>query len=389
MPLGPARSFLVCLSLLLSSCRCVTFDGAVFRCDETGGCPAGQRCAQPTEPEAGFCIPLNDGVDGGLPPGVRAVDLVFANQNNGALDGFVVLVALEGATTEAALVANPSTDLRFYDPDTQQNLPFQIDTWNPAGESLLWVLVPNIAANSATDRITLYFGEGAGGQEDPTGHTVFGDYSAVWHLGPGAVSNSANAQFTGTRIGGTTDQGRVGNALRWSGTGDQRVTFDNGAALFDSWGPFSLELWIRPDYASLSALNAEAGVLDKGGGLNLGRVFRANPDAVFQVDMHFRVPPNDSYLGTAVALQQWTWLVYDFDGLNLVLYVNGVEDGRDIYSATTTLRSGTNPFFLGDRSTPLQGAIDEVRIAQRSHDASWMRAQYLSMTRAFVAFQPR
>jgi Concanavalin A-like lectin/glucanases superfamily/Domain of unknown function (DUF2341) len=384
------RWLFLCLSLTLSACRCVSFDGAVFHCDEGGGCPEGQRCAVDPEPEAGFCIPLGVSPDGGpLPEGVRVLDLVFSNQNNAALDGFVVLVALDSATIDYALVPNPSTDLRFYDPDTNQDLPFQIDTWNPGGESTLWVKVPNIAANSTTDRITLLWGVGAGGQEDPTGHTVFDAWTAVWHLGSGPVANAARAQHAGTRTGGTSDKGKVGGALRWTGPGDQRVTFDSAATLFDGWGAFSLELWIRPDYASVAALGTEGGVLDKGGGLNLGRVFRSNQQAVLQVDMHFTVSPNDSFLGTDLPLQAWTWVVYDFDGQNLVLYVDGVEAARDIYSAVTTLRRGNNPFYLGDNSNALLGALDEVRIAQSSHTADWVRAQHLSMTRAFIRFEPR
>ncbi|MBX7101377.1 MAG: DUF2341 domain-containing protein [Myxococcaceae bacterium] len=405
---------------LVPACQfAVPADGLTYRCEADGGCPTGLVCVSQgafglcLRPDAGTSdggtvdagtsdggldaggvdAGKNDGgaLDGGAP--LAVYDLIFDNADGGSLDGFPVLIAIAGDSIRAATIQDPRTQLRFFDPDTQTDLPFQIDTWAPNAESLVWVRVPNIAP-TRTDRITLMVGPDAGGHEDATGQSVFGAYAGVWHLGPGALDDSSGSGHHGTSVGAGLDAGFLGSAVTYVSTGDEHVELDGGDALFNGWGAFTLELWLRADYATVSASFGEHGVLDQGGGISLGRVFAVgnapNRSLVFQTDMHFTPNAEAAYLNAELPLQQWTWFVYTFDGHTIVMYADGVEATRqELTSAASKLLASQNPLFFGDRSGPLLGGLDEVRISRTAFSPAWIAAQHRSMRRSFVTLVRR
>ena len=73
-------------------------------------------------------------------------------------------------------------DLRFADADGNL-LASEVDTWNPDGESLVWVKVPSFNTSTV---ITAYYGNG---NPDPvTASEVWSNgYVGVWHLNESAV----------------------------------------------------------------------------------------------------------------------------------------------------------------------------------------------------------
>ena len=389
----------------------------LYRCEADGGCPRELVCSTRAE-TAGFCVPLDGGtadggpLDGGAADGgaadagqldggpidagkldgggpVVVFDLIFDNSDGGSLDGFPVLVAID---RDLLSVSDPSSELRFFDPDTQADLPFQIDSWNPTGESTIWVRVPNLAPGTA-DRITLFAGPGAGGHEDATGKSVFGAYAGVWHLGPSALTDSSGSGHDAVAIGASPDAGHIGGALRFLPPGDQHVEFDGGQVLFDGWAAFSLELWLRADYAMLMGSMPEGGVLNKGGGINLGRVFATggpgSRSLLFQTDMHF-ASTESCFLNADLPLRTWTWFVYTFDGHSVVMYADGVEVNRFTSThASTALVSDQGQFILGSPGSPINGSIDEVRISRTALSPKWLLAQHRSMTRRLISFVRR
>ena len=54
---------------------------------------------------------------------------------------FPVLVTLDATKIDYSLIADPAKDLRFEDA-TQAPIAHEIEHWNPAGESIVWIRVP-------------------------------------------------------------------------------------------------------------------------------------------------------------------------------------------------------------------------------------------------------
>jgi hypothetical protein len=84
--------------------------------------------------------------------------------------------------------------------------------------------------------------------------------------------------------------------------------------------------------------------------------------------------------------------VWDRDG-DMEIYVDGVSDGTlDISSHSAVDISNTNSWVIGSNcnagcassSNQFGGIIDEVRIDRTARSADWIKAQYLSMTDAFI-----
>jgi hypothetical protein len=109
--------------------------------------------------------------------------LTFDNSSRGSsLLDFPVLVVLDGGWFDYSQTQDAGQDLRFFDDDGSTPLPYEIEEWNEAGTSYVWVKVPQIDANSDTDFIWMYYGDPtAVDDQDPPGVWTAG-YVAVWHL---------------------------------------------------------------------------------------------------------------------------------------------------------------------------------------------------------------
>jgi len=288
-----------------------------------------------------------------------------------------VMVPLDRVGTT---VPDPFTDLRFHDPRTDQDLPFEIDHWDPAGESIVWVRVPRIAARSTTDRILMYSGPDAGGAEAAA--ATWQGYDAVVH---GDRLRDSTGLHAASAIGVVTSTGTIGDAIQFAEPDDQRVTFAQGGALFNAWPTFSLEMWIYLDYATTNLGGNEPGVFNKTGALTGGRLLAPGGQIRLQVDVQFASRAT-SYMQVVLAQQIWTHYILSYDGSRVWCYVDG-ELIADDAGASSSLPIANEAFFLGHQSAGFRGALDEVRVSQAHVNPDRAVAQYRMMTRQFVTFE--
>lgn len=321
--------------------------------------------------------------DAAVDPGQLRI-VTFANAASTTdLLGFPVVIPIGPTDVDHAQITDPTTQLRFRDPDSATDLPFEIDRWDAAGESLVWVRVPKIDAGSTTDTIELRFGTDVATAANAPG--VWAGYDLVQHL-DAALADSTGNGHTGDRVAVVDADGQLGGAQQFSG-GSQRITFASSGSLFDGWPAFTLELWLRLDYATIGAVADDSGVIDKGGPMSLGRVFTPNANTVvFQTDFQFDDPmngTNGAFENTGLSLGTWTHLAYSYDGQRLRMFANGAQVRDEAHPSTLT--SGNNGVLLGSGGNgATRMTIDEVRISQTPRDLDWLRAQHLAMTRQFV-----
>ncbi|MCQ2368824.1 MAG: hypothetical protein MJ109_07455, partial [Kiritimatiellae bacterium] len=135
-------------------------------------------------------------------------------------------------------------DIRFF---TEGNveIPFEIDTWNTNGESLVWVQIPELTKSTA-----LYIRATGSGRKDYTLAANYGendnlhmwkDYAAVWHMGSittlkDATGHGYDADFyapnsapAGLELrldhSGPSHEPRLGAAVRWPGSNAGYIGF--------------------------------------------------------------------------------------------------------------------------------------------------------------------
>ena len=329
-----------------------------------------------------------------LPDGLQLVTRRLVFDNSASAIEFIdlpVLVALDSSKIEYSLIKDPNSDLRFEDPATGKPVAFEIEAWNPGGESIVWIKVPDLMPHSTTTSVLMHYGPLAAGTPEPAFVNTLAQWELVNHMKP-SLENAVGPKYAGTAIGVTQTDGYIGPAIGFSGVGDQRVTFTSSGDLFDGWGSFNLMFWLYVDYASGTTLGTtEPRVMEKGGSLGNGRVYGdAGSNIVFQVDFTFTGMNNIAYLNTVVPPKTWTFITYNYDRGTETLQVfnSGVQGG--LYSMAggqqEYLVNDVQPFYLGAATGSFVGRIDELRIEKRTRSPDYMRAQFLIMTRRFVTF---
>jgi uncharacterized repeat protein (TIGR01451 family) len=335
----------------------------------------------------------------------KRIKLTFTNtaQTEPLVD-FPVLVTLNGSRIDYAHTLTNGEDIRFVDADGVSVLAHEIERWDEDGTSYVWVKVPRIEPSSDNDYIWMYFGnpEAHDGQ-DPT--NVFTDtYRMVYHLEEspalidGVVRDSTANAFHGLNKGSTDAPGFIANAQDFGGAG-QYVDLGSDLPVINGVSAATLSAWIRPDSDGnsgdilavsrynyeYSSGNSRASIQQRSA--NLEVYARSTND-----DSDFRSPGTTSY-----PLSSATWhyavAVVNYAEDTVSFYVDGLLQtsvgDTDFTNSVTPLTNSAN-CAMGSNDDGLSsffaGRIDEARVAATSRSADWIRAQYLSMTDAFIAY---
>ena len=119
-----------------------------------------------------------------------------------ALTGFPVLVRIAenspSGFSYADLASSTGDDLCFIDMDGN-GLPFEIDTWDPQGTSLVWVALPTMENGT---EFVMCWGGGTSGKT-VCNDNPWSDYVGVWHMSEasGTVADSTGNGFNATPSG--------------------------------------------------------------------------------------------------------------------------------------------------------------------------------------------
>ncbi len=177
--------------------------------------------------------------------------LVFDNLSQTQdLADFPVLVTLDASRIDYAQTDNAGHDLRFVDRDGTV-LAHEIEEWNEAGTSYVWVKAPQIDGNSNTDFIWMYYGNPSAPNGEDATNVWRTDYKAVWHLDETASTHfdsTANNQDLNQSVGGVNKSasGKVDGADEFDGLNDY-LSRTGADVPLQITGDLTLEAWIWMD----------------------------------------------------------------------------------------------------------------------------------------------
>ena len=311
-------------------------------------------------------------------------------------------------------------DLRFSDANGNL-LSSEVDTWNPGGESLVWVKVPTFNKNTL---ITAHYGCANPDVVNPKDVWSNG-YVGVWHLNESArpLRNSTattDIDFTHSHDN-DADSGRFDECIAFA-HGDaaigRSVKFDaladtssdkyhrGGLLAFDPDGKLSgfdaisIEIWEKVesfdetyDRYMLSKRSQEGEKLSPYY-FYIPKTLR--PTAVLRLEGGEAPDVNcfvAAYSNNMTQAHAGAWnfhcAQYDRNATVHVNYLNGVNVGvRQDASATTgfplladtaplCLGNYTVPFYMnGTKPTVFNGALDELRISNIARPTAWVKATY-------------
>jgi glucose/arabinose dehydrogenase len=298
----------------------------------------------------------------------------------GALDEFPVLVLLDSTRIDYDSTEPGGADLRFTDGDGEL-LSHEIEEWNPGGVSVVWVKVPHVDAGSATGSIWMYYGNpGAPDDQDPAGVWSNG-YVGVWHLSDGAADSTQFGNH-GTEHGTTPAPGALAGGRSFDGASWISVPHSASLALA---GTLSLEGWVQVGDTNRDVAGR---VLDK---KNLW-TDAAGFDLEYNSALNrvTGVGANNSFVrATGIDLDtNWHHLAASLSGASGTVWVDGADETSD--ATVTPVTASAQPLAIGRRSGAGDywiGTLDEVRLSNVARSASWLAAQYLSMSDALLTFE--
>ena len=284
------------------------------------------------------------------------------------LSGFPVLVRISDGSPSGFFyddLQSKSTgaDLAFVDMDGN-GLPFEIDTWNPAGESLVWVRLPVLT--NGTSFVMCWGSETSG--KTVCGTNPFAAYKGVWHMNASSPADASGSGNAGTAAGGATvATGKIGSALSLPTTSDY-VTCGQHQSNAELKDGFTVEAWVNA--ASYSGNRCIFGKTDFVS-------IRTGSQTSFQVttpgkkDHNMTVPAlpaTGSWWHMAVTFQKST-------SNGCKVYVNGslaaqmTADGINNQTDATEMWFGKNQW--GQNFT---GLLDEMRLSADIKSADWIAA---------------
>ncbi len=292
----------------------------------------------------------------------------FPGYSRTPLTNFPVLVTF--ATNRAGFAysqfaSSTGADLRFLAADDATPLDHEIESWNPAGDSHVWVRLPVLAAGAS---MWAYWGNPHARALPPAAAaaTWRAGYAGVWHLATAAVTDSStNAHVAAVATGSLVAGGVVGGARAFADTQVARVP--DAPALHGS--AVTVAAWVRVD------------TFNNPWNLIASKWF--NPSAQ---DWHFAVKSRrlnvfltnaeDLYGATTFAAGTWYHTAFTLDAAGEVrMYVNGLEDGRYPATAGKVASSASSVQLADERSgLGLNGVLDEVRVSAVARSPDWIWA---------------
>jgi biopolymer transport protein ExbB len=261
-------------------------------------------------------------------------------------------------------VRDGGADFRLVAGDDQTPLKYHLERFDPITEiALVWVKLPAVNPQSTTDKLYLYFANGAAVKGEEAGASFDAATVAAFHFG-----ESQGLPVDSTAYGTPVTAGEAfPNAASIVGTGTtlpgtQALTLsDNGALALDPTRGFTLSTWLR-----LNELpTTPAYVFDRQSGTNRlsvlleGGTLKARLDGVEVTATAPLAPAAWAHVAVVVAPTE------------LQLFVNGVLAG----SAPATPAAMTGAISVGgaaDGSGLLAADLDELRVANTARSADWL-----------------
>ena len=294
----------------------------------------------------------------------------------------VRLAAGSPADFSYADMDDPSTgrELRFAD-GAGRSLPYEIESWDPNGTSLVWVKIPALAKGT---KFTMHYGGNPADTVQPR-WTWAADYVGVWHMAEegGAAADSANgidakpegvAASKQTADEGVFGKARVNSSDNRAYHGQAMLTVPD-STLLDVGDDFTLSGWVK--------------MTDTTKADGLARIASRNRGGDYAPDWELAIAGYDTlngYSGSKTPVSgaipsaetNWVHIAAIFSGTNLTAYANGMK----VFEAPIAAVKDTNnklAFGAKDRTMVrghFTGLFDEFRLRDAVCSADWIKAEY-------------
>ena len=263
-------------------------------------------------------------------------------------------------------------DLRFTTTNGLTQLNYELDTWNPAGDSRVWVQVPLLASNTA---ILASWGNRVA--TNPPGTSTSGavwgnGYVGVWHFNSTNVTDSTALPQNATENTATTTNGIIGDALNFNGT--SQLTMVPHHSKFNLATNFELQGWFKLNPADKPAANDYRTLTSKEIDFNSRNWWIALRS---EGKLWWKSTPSIDFTNnTDLANGAWHHFAAVHDGSVARLYVDGLAVASDATPGIADTQS--LPVYFGAETSTryFKGPLDEFRFSNVPRSSNWVWAVY-------------
>ncbi|MFO0999358.1 MAG: DUF2341 domain-containing protein [Planctomycetaceae bacterium] len=321
--------------------------------------------------------------------------ITFNNGSGVVLTNQAVLITLDGSKIDYAKTLDNGQDLRFVDGNGAL-LNYEIESWDEAGTSRVWVSVPQIDAASTTDFVWMYYGNSRAANTQNSG-AVWSNQKAVLHMN-GTPADSSSSALTVTTSGATAIGGVIAGARDFDGIDDfiklsASAEVDN---LFATGGTISA--WINPDSWGEAGFGRIADKAATTFGLNgPGWALQVTSSGAILFEHGFSSVLGEWVTSSGAVSLSSGWyqvtVVYNAStpATDPKIYINGAQVGvSENVAPSGTIRDDsalqlTVGNYASNTTRTFDGAIDEFRAAKVSLTSAQVLADYRTMTGALTS----
>lgn len=301
----------------------------------------------------------------------RRRELVLDNEDvEETLVDFPVLVRLNSARVDYSLTKDDGTDVRFVLADGFTVLPHEIESWDEAGDSFVWIKLPSLPEDgNATPLLHMYYGNDAALDASLPAQVWSNGYRSVHHMGQ--LTDSTGLGHDAAAIGGVTEvQGAVGRASAFNG-------LDGHAVLpaeqdYDFGGGMTVEALVRVDGFSV---NWQA-LVTKGD--SAWRLHRYEGENTVAFSNNTTLGSDSMSAGVNMLDAAYHSVAMSLGGDNKRVFVDGVLIDSDLY--LLNISGNDEPVMFGENSQAtgrfFHGVMDEVRISGSGRSIEWLQTSH-------------
>lgn len=298
------------------------------------------------------------------------------------LNNFPCLVIIP---TEVGSIADGGDSIRFLATDHATEWDYEIELWDGASDSFVWVEIPEILSGTDTEFYMYYNNTAASDNQNPTG-VWDSNFISVYHGGDwtDATSNYYNLTTGGSPSIVVSQQIGSGMDFTGSATGDYvfNGTYYDVASGGDS---YTIECWINVDASDAANRYAAVFIAPEVATANQLSIYPLTMPGNYQAVINDDVGDSTMTSTTTGQLNQYYYLASTFTSASGSLrvnassedtYVGQTHDFTDLTETNITL--GLNIF----NADWLNGQLDEIRVSKSVRTADWLNACFHNQNRS-------
>jgi autotransporter-associated beta strand protein len=330
--------------------------------------------------------------DGDAPPSAwsQRMPLRFTGYNRTeTLTNFPALVTLDeglAGFSYSQFLSGANGDLRFTDGSMTRELPYEIESWDPSGQSRVWVQIPALTNNA-----TIWMLWRRAGLTAPSytanGATWSESYVNVAHLSEsnGTVGNSALVGSPVTVSGAPVQAvpGMIGTGVQFDGL-DDLISFGTIGRPFDN---LTFSAWLKTsnsherDAQSTSGTAGTAGQkyafdVEAGGSSSTSAGLSVGTNGLSVYEHASTYMPALAVYSNMIG-SGWNFVTVTYLNRQPRIYCNGSLASTGLTSPRTPVYA---PYRIGGQPSYgyFTGLMDEVRVSSVPRSANWIWAEYMN-----------